>query len=63
MSRKVQILGTIDDLVSKFLYYDRKDDEDLSREELYRAISDGEIIVEEIVKRFEETLKIGLQYK
>jgi hypothetical protein len=31
MSRRDLILGTIDDLVGDFLYYDRKGDEDLPR--------------------------------
>lgn len=33
-TRRQLIENTIDDLVSNFLYYDRKEDEDLPREEI-----------------------------
>ena len=38
---KEKILDTIDDLCSDFLYYDRKNDEDLSFEQMHEAVLDG----------------------
>ena len=46
------ILNTVEDLVSSFLYYDRKDDEDLPMNVIETAIQNGEITIEEIVDRF-----------
>ena len=51
------ILDTIDDLCSNFLYYDRKEDEDLTMELLNKAVDDGEITVKEMVDKFEECLR------
>lgn len=51
------ILGIVEDLVSNFLYYDRKDDEDLTQAALLRAINSGEVTIDEIVARFEKTLR------
>lgn len=50
--RKVQILGTIDDLVAAFLWYDRKEDEDLPRGVIEETVKNGEITVPEMVSRF-----------
>ena len=51
------IKDTIDDLVSCFLYYDRKEDEDLPVGEIEKAISEGIITINEMVQVFSETLK------
>lgn len=51
------IKDTIDDLVSCFLYYDRKEDEDLPVGEIEKAISEGIITIDEMVQVFSETLK------
>lgn len=59
-SRKELILGTIDDLVSNFLYYDRRSDEELPEGAIEETIEEGEITVGEIVKRFREQLKENL---
>lgn len=63
-SDKLQTLrNTVDDTVSRFLYYDRKEDEDLPRGEIERMVQDGEVTVGEIVERFrfhlEKSLKEG----
>ena len=54
---KQTILDTIDDLCSDFLYYDRKEDENLTMELLNKAVEDGEITVKEMVDKFESCLR------
>lgn len=54
------ILNTVDDLCSKFLYYDRKEDEELSFEQLNQAVKTGNISIEEIVDRFKTNLENAL---
>lgn len=56
------ILGTIEDLISDFLYYDRKEDEELFRGDIEEAIKSGEITVEEMVEKFSSGLKKYLKY-
>lgn len=50
------IYNPIEDLVSDFLYYDRKEDEDLPRGAIQKAIKDGLITKEQIIKKFAESL-------
>lgn len=54
---KETILNTVSDLVSNFTYYDRKNDEDLTEEDLDKAIKSGEITLKEISEYFFECLK------
>lgn len=54
------ILDTVDDLVANFLYYDRKEDQDLPRGAIDRAIRDGVITADDIVQHFSEVLKKNL---
>jgi hypothetical protein len=54
------IFDTLDDVVSKFIYYDRKEDEDLPVGAIEQAIKDGVLTVDEIVERFRTTLTEGL---
>lgn len=54
---KQAIIDTISDLCSDFLYYDRKEDEDLSMEQLNKAVADGEITIEEMVAEFRKHLE------
>jgi hypothetical protein len=56
----INIENTIKDLVSSFLYYDRKEDEELPVGEIERALDEGEITVDEIIKIFADSLKKGL---
>ena len=56
-ARRQIILGTVNDLVADFMYYDRKDDHELPREAIEEAIKAGEITETEIVARFAEKLR------
>ena len=51
------ILDTLSDLISGFLYYDRKEDDDLGVGEIEKAIADGEITVDELVAEFRNALE------
>jgi hypothetical protein len=57
---KEHILGVISDLVSNFLYYDRKEDGDLPKGAIDKAVRDGEITVDEMVQAFREELEKGI---
>lgn len=59
---KDNILRTVNDLVSNFLYYDRKEDEELPRGAILEAVKKGEITEDEIVQRFRERLHAGLEH-
>ncbi len=50
------ILNAVDDLVSSLLFYDRKEDEDLSIEDIEGAFADGTITVDEVVEKFRASL-------
>ena len=52
-----KIKATVDDLVTDFVYYDRKEDEDLSMDDLNKSVESGETTVREIVDRFESALR------
>ena len=56
-TRKELIELTVMDLVSSFLYYDRKEDEDLPRGEIEEAIRSKEITTDEIVELFKSELE------
>lgn len=58
-SRRETILDTVSDLVSGFLYYDRKEDDDLPRGAVEEAIANGEITGEEIVAAFAKECGFG----
>ena len=53
---KQLILDTIEDLCLNFVFYDRKGDEDLSINELNKAVKDRIITVAEMVEHFENCL-------
>lgn len=57
---KTLILDTVGDLVSDFVFYDRKEDEELSVKALKQAFRDGTITVEEVVQHFKAQLEKGL---
>lgn len=50
------ILNEICDLVTGFLYYDRKDDEELNAQDLKDAITNGVISINDIVEHFKSQL-------
>jgi len=54
------IENTIEDLVSDLLYYDRKEDENLPKGAIEKAIKEGKITEEQMVKKFAESLTKGL---
>ena len=60
MDVKMEIENTITDLVSDFLYYDRKEDESLPMDAIEKAIRDGDITIDEIIQKFTDELKNGL---
>lgn len=57
---KQYIINTIIDLCSDFLYYDRKEDEELSMQDLKNAVKAGEITIDDMVKVFREQLETTL---
>ena len=60
MERRQHILNATKGLVGELLYYGRKEDEDLSRDEIQAAIAAGEITAGEIVATFERVLRASL---
>ncbi len=56
MSAKQNITNSIKDLVSDLLYYDRKEDEELSVDDINNAFKDGTITVDEAVEIFKNEL-------
>jgi len=54
---KKEIENTIKDLVADFLYYDRKEDEDLPKGEIEKAIGSGVISIAEIITIFDMELR------
>lgn len=61
MTKRELILGTVADLVSDFLYYDRKEDEGLPRGAIDAAVEEHVITIDEIVAEFRAELVKGLQ--
>ena len=57
---KEDIIDTIKDLVSDFLYYDRKEDEELQLGDIEVAIKNEVITRDEIVSEFKKELNIKL---
>lgn len=58
--KKNKIFNVIADLVSSFLYYDRKGDEELGHDDIQNAVQDGVITAEDIVERFAAELEHNL---
>jgi hypothetical protein len=54
---KTLILNTVSDLVSDFVYYDRKKDQELTYHKLHQAIADGTITTDEISYWFKKELE------
>ena len=59
-TRRENIVMTVKDLVTSFLYYDRKEDGSLLRGEIEKSIKAKEITVDEIINEFIYALKKGL---
>ncbi|NIT79526.1 MAG: hypothetical protein GWO44_22195 [Thermoplasmata archaeon] len=60
-TRAEHIRGTVTDLVAKFLYYDRKEDEELPVGEIEAAIRCGEISVDEICELFSSGVRENIR--
>jgi len=60
-TRRERILAVTDDLVTDFLYYDRKECSYLPMNEIEEAILNNEITIEEIIDKFSEELRKGLK--
>lgn len=56
-ARREHILAAANDLMGGFLYYDRKEDEDLPRGEIEEAIKEGEVSIDELVALFRKALE------
>ena len=52
-----KILRTIDDLSINFMYYDRKEDEDLMVGTIENMIKENHITVDDIVNRFRKNIE------
>jgi len=55
------ILGTVEDLVSNFLYYDREGDEDLPTGTIDDAVKRGAVAIGDIVAQFGASLIESLE--
>lgn len=60
MTKRERILNEVEYLVSQFLYYGRKEDDDLPVGSIEAAVHNGEISETEIVTRFTDSLRKGL---
>ena len=56
-TRKQVVLDTVSDLVGNFLYYQRKEDEDLPVGAIEKMVAAGEITVDEIVAKFRSEIE------
>lgn len=50
----------VDDLVGSFLYYDRKEDEELNREDIIKLLKSEPWMVDKVADRFRAKLIEGL---
>lgn len=57
---KLLVLDTVEDLVLDFLYYNRKNDEELTVEDIERAFKDKIVTVDEVIKVFKEKLEANI---
>jgi hypothetical protein len=55
------IIDTMEDLVKDFLYYDRKEDEELPVGSIEAAVLNGEVTLDDLVQVFREDLEAGLR--
>ena len=57
MTKREYFVRLIPDLVSMVVYYDRKEDEDLSREDVDLLFKNNEITLEEVTELFRKEFK------
>lgn len=60
LADKEYVNDVVSDLISDFLYYDRKEDDTLPRGHIENMIKNGELTVDEIIGMFAEHLRKGL---
>ena len=60
-TRRQHIIDRLTDGISKLLYYDRKEDEDLPRGAIEEAVRAGEITVEEMIIFWSDELREGIE--
>jgi len=53
-TKKTYALDLVDDIISDYFYYNRKDDDVLGRNDMKALIESGELTADEIVERFRE---------
>ena len=62
MGDKKKIIKTrVDNVMSAFFYYDRKEDDELPAGKLQEMVKSGDITVDEIVRMFETKIRNNLQ--
>ena len=57
---KILIKNTLTDLMSNFLYYDRKEDDELGVDDIDKAINNGIISIDELTAQFKDELTNGI---
>lgn len=60
-TRRELILDTVDDLVARFVYYDRKEDESLPVGAIEEALANDEILVSDMIDHFAAILTKALR--
>jgi hypothetical protein len=58
---KQEVFATIDTLVSNFLYYDRKEDDDLPIGRIQRLVKEGVLTIDEMVDEFRDHLRDSIK--
>jgi len=57
---RIRILNVLEDAISDFLYYDRKEDDVLPRRAIQQAVRDGVVTVDELAEKARSVLKSNL---
>ena len=55
-TKRTLILLNIADLATNFLYYDRREDDELSFDDIQNSITSGDITIDEMAEAFREAL-------
>lgn len=58
-TRKEKVLCHVETLSAKFLYYDRKEDDDLPPGAIEKMVASGEVTIDEIVAEFRKHLEVS----
>lgn len=57
MNKRALILAAVEDIVADFMYYDRKEDEELPAGVIEQAVKSGEVTTDVIVAVFRDNLE------